>query len=160
MTPPPPTKLRQATKTFVNNSGLLMLGTLIALVWANLARESYVRFAHNLHFIVNDIGMAFFFALAAKEVVEATAPGGALHSPRRAAMPLAAAVGGMLGPGADLRDADDRASTGRISSADGRFPPPPTSRSAISPRASSSARSIRRFRFSCCWRLPTTRWGC
>ena len=42
--------------------------------------------------------MAFFFALAAKEVTEATAPGGALHSPRRAAMPLAAAVGGMLGP--------------------------------------------------------------
>ena len=42
--------------------------------------------------------MAFFFALATKEVVEATAPGGALHSPRRAAMPLAAAVGGMLGP--------------------------------------------------------------
>ena len=42
--------------------------------------------------------MAFFFALAAKEVVEATAPGGPLHSPRRAAMPLAAAVGGMFGP--------------------------------------------------------------
>ena len=98
MTPPLPTKLRQATKTFVNNSGLLMLGTLIALVWANLERESYVRFAHRLRFIVNDIGMAFFFALATKEVVEATAPGGALHSPRRAAMPLAAAVGGMLGP--------------------------------------------------------------
>ena len=75
-----------------------MLGTLIALVWANVERESYVRFAHSLHFIVNDIGMAFFFALAAKEVVEATAPGGALHSPRRAAMPLVAAVGGMLGP--------------------------------------------------------------
>ncbi len=42
--------------------------------------------------------MAFFFALAAKEVTEATAPGGALHSPRRAALPLAAAVGGMLVP--------------------------------------------------------------
>jgi Na+:H+ antiporter, NhaA family len=98
MPPPAPTKLRQATKTFVNNSGLLMLGTLIALVWVNLERETYVRFAHRLHFIVNDIGMAFFFALAAKEVTEATAPGGALHSPRRAAMPLAAAVGGMLGP--------------------------------------------------------------
>lgn len=95
---PPPTKLRQATKTFANNSGLLVLGTLIALVWANLERDSYIRFAHSLHFIVNDIGMAFFFALAAKEVTEATAPGGALHSPRRAAMPLAAAVGGMLGP--------------------------------------------------------------
>ena len=98
MTPPPPTKLRQATKTFVDNSGLLILGTVIALAWANLERESYVRFAHGLHFIVNDIGMAFFFALAAKEVTEATAPGGALHAPRRAAMPLAAAVGGMLGP--------------------------------------------------------------
>jgi NhaA family Na+:H+ antiporter len=96
--PPPPTRLRHATKTFVDNSGLLMLGTLSALVWANLERESYVRFAHSIHFAVNDIGMAFFFALAAKEVTEATAPGGALHSPRRAAMPLVAAVGGMLGP--------------------------------------------------------------
>ena len=75
-----------------------MLGTLIALVWANLERESYFRFARSIQFVVNDIGMAFFFALAAKEVTEATAPGGALHSPRRAAMPLAAAVGGMLGP--------------------------------------------------------------
>jgi Na+:H+ antiporter, NhaA family len=98
MTPSPPTKLRQATKTFVNNSGLLVLGALIALVWVNLHRESYNRFSGYLHFAINDIGMAFFFALAAKEVTEATAPGGALHSPRRAAMPLAAAVGGMLGP--------------------------------------------------------------
>ena len=98
MTPPPPTKLRQATKTFVNNSGLLILGTFIALVWVNLERESYNHFSEYLHFAINDVGMAFFFALAAKEVTEATAPGGALHSPRRAAMPLAAAVGGMLGP--------------------------------------------------------------
>ena len=79
MTPPPPTKLREATKTFVDNSGLLLLGTFIALVWANLAHESYIRFSHYLHFSVNEIGMAFLFALAAKEVTEATAPGGALH---------------------------------------------------------------------------------
>ena len=98
MTPSSPTKLGQATKTFVNNSGLLVLGTVIALVWANLDHDSYVAFSHYLHFRVNDIGMTFFFALAAKEVVEATAPGGPLHSPRRAAMPLAAAVGGMFGP--------------------------------------------------------------
>jgi NhaA family Na+:H+ antiporter len=75
-----------------------MLGTLIALVWANVDRESYVGFAARWQFVVNDIGMAFFFALATKEVTEATAPGGALHSPRRAAMPLVGAVGGMLGP--------------------------------------------------------------
>src|SRR4029453_3225498 len=98
MTSPSPTKLSQATKTFVNNSGLLVLGTTIALVWANLDHAGYVAFSHYLHFPVNEIGMTFFFALAAKEVVEATAPGGPLHSPRRAAMPLAAAVGGMLGP--------------------------------------------------------------
>src|SRR5688572_30290853 len=42
--------------------------------------------------------MVFFFALAAKEVFEATLPGGALASVRRALPPLAAAVGGMLMP--------------------------------------------------------------
>ncbi len=90
--------MRQATRAFVDNSGLLVLGAVIALVWVNVSRETYLRMAGTLQFGVNDIGMAFFFALAAKEVVEATAPGGALHSPRRAALPLTAAVGGMLGP--------------------------------------------------------------
>jgi NhaA family Na+:H+ antiporter len=70
----------------------------LALVWANVARTSYEHFAHTLHFAVNDIGMAMFFGLAAKEVVEAVGPGGPLHSPRRAAVPLIAAVGGMAGP--------------------------------------------------------------
>ncbi len=40
----------------------------------------------------------FFFALAAKEVFEATLPGGPLASPRHALSPLAAAVGGMVAP--------------------------------------------------------------
>ena len=83
---------------FLDNSGLLVLGTLVALVWANLARESYITLAHTLEFAVNGVAMVFFFALAAKEVVEATAPGGVLHSPRRSAMPLFSAIGGMLGP--------------------------------------------------------------
>jgi Na+:H+ antiporter, NhaA family len=85
-------------RKFVDNSGLLVLGTLVALAWANLAHDSYERLTTPFHFVVNDIGMAFFFALAAKEVVEATAPRGALHSPRRAALPLTAAIGGMAGP--------------------------------------------------------------
>jgi NhaA family Na+:H+ antiporter len=85
-------------RAFLDNSGLLVLGTALALFWANVARESYERVAHAMEFVVNDIGMAFFFALAAKEVVEATAPGGALHSPRRSAVPLLAALGGMIGP--------------------------------------------------------------
>lgn len=82
----------------LDNSLLLLAGTATAVVWANLDVGSYDRVAHPLHFAVNDIGMVFFFALAAKEVFEATLPGGALASPRRAFSPLAAAVGGMVVP--------------------------------------------------------------
>ena len=85
-------------RRFLDNSGLLIVGTAIALVWANVAELSYRHIADSLHFFVNDIGMTIFFALAAKEVVEATAPGGALHSPRQSTLPLLAAVGGMVGP--------------------------------------------------------------
>ena len=90
----------QKLGTFIDNSGLLVTGAVGALVWANIAPASYAHFAHALHFVVNDIAMALFFALAAKEVVEAIGPGGPLQSPRRAAVPLIAAVGGMVGPAA------------------------------------------------------------
>jgi NhaA family Na+:H+ antiporter len=82
----------------VDNSLLLIAGAATALVWANVALPSYESFAHALHFAVNDIGMVFFFALATKEIVEATLPGGALASPREAAVPVLAAVGGMVMP--------------------------------------------------------------
>ena len=92
--------MRRRFSALLENSGLLVLGTVLALIWANVNRESYEAVAHTLHFAVNDVGMVFFFALASKEVVEATAPGGALHSPRRSAAPLIAAIGGMAGPAA------------------------------------------------------------
>ena len=82
----------------LDNSLLLLAGTVAAVGWANLDLVSYDRIAHPLHFWVNDVGMAFFFALAAKEVFEATLPGGALASRRQAMAPLAAAVGGMVAP--------------------------------------------------------------
>jgi NhaA family Na+:H+ antiporter len=82
----------------LNNSLLLLAGTAAAVVWANVESHSYDAIAQPLHFWVNDIGMVFFFALAAKEVFEATLPGGALASLRRAMSPLAAAVGGMAAP--------------------------------------------------------------
>ena len=84
----------------VKYSLFLPAGAVIALVWANTAHASYARLAHALAFPVNDVGMVFFFALAAKEVVEATAVGGALHTWRRAALPVIAAVGGMAVPAA------------------------------------------------------------
>ena len=51
-----------------------------------------------IHFIINDILMALFFAIAAKEVWESMLPGGALSNPRKAATPLLATLGGVLGP--------------------------------------------------------------
>jgi NhaA family Na+:H+ antiporter len=84
----------------IDNSLLLLIGAVVALGWANLHLSSYESFVHLLHFPVNDLGMVFFFALAAKEVFEATLPGGSLSSFRRAALPVLAAVGGMAGPAA------------------------------------------------------------
>jgi len=71
---------------------LLPFGAGVALVWANAAPESYYAAAQSLSFLVNDIAMTFFFALMMKEVVEASAPGGILHSPRRLWLPVVAAT--------------------------------------------------------------------
>jgi Na+:H+ antiporter, NhaA family len=71
---------------------LLPAGAAIALIWANLLPESYYRFSYAIAFAVNDVGMAFFFALMTKEVVEATAPSGVLHPWRRALLPVIAAI--------------------------------------------------------------------
>jgi len=51
-----------------------------------------------LPFLINDILMALFFAIAGKEVWEALLPGGALSDPRKAATPLMATLGGIIGP--------------------------------------------------------------
>jgi NhaA family Na+:H+ antiporter len=107
----------------LDNSLLLVSGALAALFWANIAdsrdSQSYYNFVHfdlfslfqsshaahgeghhglTVHFLVNDIFMAFFFALAGKEVWESLLPGGALNNPRRAITPLMATLGGVLGP--------------------------------------------------------------
>lgn len=91
-------RFRKALEFAVENSLLMVLGTVIALIWANADPAGYDAAVHPLHFAVNDIGMVFFFGLAVKEIVEATAPGGALYSFRRASVPIIAAVGGMAGP--------------------------------------------------------------
>lgn len=82
----------------IDNSLLLIAGALAAIVWANADGESYARVSHALQFPVNDVAMVFFFALAAKEVVESMLPGGPLASPREAGLPIFAAAGGMAVP--------------------------------------------------------------
>jgi NhaA family Na+:H+ antiporter len=89
---------KRVVRFVFDNSILLLVGTVVAVTWANLDTTGYGHATHPLHFWVNDVGMVFFFALAAKEVFEATLPGGPLASLRQAASPLAAAVGGMLAP--------------------------------------------------------------
>jgi len=108
--------------TFVSAYSLLLIaGALTGLIWANLYPLSYDHFvdvtliddsvigvAHDedgrtrhsltLHYLVNDMLMALFFAIAAKEVWEAIIlRNGALRG-RTAATPLFATAGGMLGP--------------------------------------------------------------
>ena len=144
------------------NSMFLIVGAVAALIWANVAPDSYHHFVHldltggdnhhaapvhddiedgeshnasegtvaatedtssddsddtvaatdeigedaptdeqhgiTLHFLINDILMAIFFAIAGKEVWEAMLPGGALSDPKKAATPLLATVGGVAGP--------------------------------------------------------------
>ena len=82
----------------LDNYLLLVVGTVVALAWANIDHASYERLAHALHFPVNEVGMVFFFALATKEIFESTLPGGALSSGREAAVPVLAAAGGMAAP--------------------------------------------------------------
>ena len=101
----------------LNYSILLIAGAIVALLWANLAHDSYKTFhdmvliedffighyhdGHRtltLHYFVNDVLMAFFFAIAAKEVWEAVIlKNGSLRG-KKAATPLFATLGGMVGP--------------------------------------------------------------
>ncbi|MCL4166653.1 UNVERIFIED_CONTAM: hypothetical protein GTU68_008019, partial [Idotea baltica] len=91
---------------FVTNySLLLIIGALIALVWANTDPHAYHHFVEHpftkvlsLHYLVNDVLMALFFAIAAKEVWEAVIlKNGSLRG-KKAATPLFATAGGMFGP--------------------------------------------------------------
>lgn len=101
---------------------LLVIGAVVALIWANVDYHSYhavVEFElfHDffighphvdeaghitrtvtLHYLVNDLLMAFFFAIAGKEVWEAVALSDGSLRGKRAMTPLIATAGGMIGP--------------------------------------------------------------
>jgi NhaA family Na+:H+ antiporter len=97
------------------SAGLLLLGaTIVALAWANSPwRESYeavwhtqlgvrlggLSFDRDLHFWLNDGLMTIFFFVVGLEIRRELHEG-ELSEPRRAALPFAAALGGMLVPAA------------------------------------------------------------
>lgn len=87
----------------------LILGVIIAVIWKNLGSESYDAFVEhplfelggleiNMHFLVNDVFMVFFFLIAGIEIVHQVTPGGNLYPLKRAVTPLMATAGGVLGP--------------------------------------------------------------
>ncbi len=90
----------------------LIGGVLVGMIFANVDPAGYASwqqalpfgawklFGHSvdLTFLVNDVFMAFFFGLAAKEITDACLPGGALSPPSKALNPLIACVGGVAGP--------------------------------------------------------------
>lgn len=89
------------TRTYrflIENSLFLLIGAILGLIGANAFPSAFYAVQHSLHFIINDILMALFFGRAAKEIRESMLPGGALYSARKAALPLMATLGGMLGP--------------------------------------------------------------
>jgi Na+:H+ antiporter, NhaA family len=77
---------------------LLPIGAAMALVWVNIRPLSYYQFVYHYAFAVNEVAMTLFFALIAKEVIEATAPGGVLHDWRRTIVPVIAAAGATVVP--------------------------------------------------------------
>ncbi len=95
---PPQSFLATSIRFLLKNSLFLIFGSITGLVWANVDGAGYHRVAHAIHFAVNDIFMCFFFAIATKEIWEALLPGGALSSPKKAATPLLATLGGICGP--------------------------------------------------------------
>jgi len=90
----------------------LLAGVAVALLTANVSPQLYHAilewepiggfqvFGHpvTFHFLVNDLFMVFFFAIAAKEITEAALPGGLLNPVSKAVSPLIATLGGVVGP--------------------------------------------------------------
>ena len=109
--------MRRTIRFLLENSLFLIGGAILGLFWANLDHEGYEAFVEmplwvndwigtyhdghkvvTLHYLVNDLLMAIFFAIAGKEVWESFLPGGPLSNPKKAATPLIATAGGILVP--------------------------------------------------------------
>ena len=171
-------------RILVEYSLLLVLGAIVALFWANLAPQSYlavvdvtllepspVGHLHHgpngeshrvltLRFLVNDILMALFFALAGKEVWEAVALRTGELRGRKALTPLIATVGGMAGPALIYMLGAVALGKAAVLASGWAIRPPPTSRSPIWWGGWCSAPVIRRSASCCCWPSPTTRAAC
>ena len=90
---------------------VLVIAAAIALIWANVDVQAYDSFWHahikldfviwsfdqSLQHVVNDVLMVVFFLVVGADIKREVTHG-ELRSPRQAALPIAAALGGMLLP--------------------------------------------------------------
>ena len=97
--------------TIANGGFLLLFASIAALLWSNISPESYAHFwhqeftltiggaslSHSLAHWVNDGLMTLFFFTVGLEIKREMLVG-ALSDPKRAALPVAAAIGGMIFP--------------------------------------------------------------
>ena len=97
--------------TIANGGFLLLFASIAALIWSNISPEGYAHFwhqeftltignaslSHSLAHWVNDGLMTLFFFTVGLEIKREMLVG-ALSDPRRAALPVAAALGGMIFP--------------------------------------------------------------
>ncbi len=97
--------------TIANGGFLLLFASIAALIWSNISPESYGHFwhqeftltiggaslSHSLAHWVNDGLMTLFFFTVGLEIKREMLVG-ALSDPKRAALPVAAAIGGMIFP--------------------------------------------------------------
>lgn len=97
--------MKDTLSTITEYSVPLLLGVLLAVVWANLAPDAYHAFLHaeiapnvTFDFLVNEVFMVFFFAMACVEITHSLLPGGHLNPLKKAVTPLLATAGGVIGP--------------------------------------------------------------
>lgn len=84
----------------------LVLGVIVALVFANAAPHLYEHIAeapilfgqYSFAWLMENVFMVFFFGTAGVEIVHALSPGGSLNPLKKAVTPLMGTLGGILGP--------------------------------------------------------------
>ena len=108
-----PRAVTRFLETETSGGALLLAAAVVAMVWANLATAAYERFWHtdvvlqigtigfddDLRHFVNDGLMAVFFLVVGLEIKRELVTGD-LRDRRTAALPVIAAVGGMVAPAA------------------------------------------------------------
>lgn len=93
-------KLNKIWQISKDQSLLLVFGSLLAVVLANIFPNFYISMKHlpGFEFLVNEVLMTLFFAVAGKEVIEAIMlKNGSLRG-KKALGTVVATVGGILGP--------------------------------------------------------------